>query len=74
MKANFDSMYFIARLHMVAGSLCGWGSGSGRAFDIWGRGWGVVVSLQIVDLHRLASLLTMMDNCDNFNFDLYMNN
>ena len=30
--------------------------------------------LQIVDLRWLASLLTMMDNCGNFNFDLYMNN
>ena len=36
--------------------------------------WYKIASLQIVDLRRLVSLLTMMDNCDNFNFDLYMNN
>ena len=36
--------------------------------------WCKIESLQTVDLQRMASLLTMMDNCDNFNFDLYMNN
>ena len=36
--------------------------------------WCKIESFQTVDLQRMASLLTMMDNCDNFNFDLYMNN
>ena len=34
--------------------------------------WCKIESLQTVDLQRMASLLTMIDNCDNFNFDLYM--
>ena len=62
---------------MEAGPFCGWGSGSGRAFDSLGEGAGVwykTESHPIVDLRRLASLLSMIDNFDNFNFDLYTNN
>ena len=76
MKADFDSMYFMQDFiwwlgHFVGGGvdvvgLLTFGGGAGV--------WYKIESLQIVDLRRLASLLTMMDNCDNFNFDLYMNN
>ena len=39
---------------MVAGSFCGWGSGSGRAFDFWGRGWGVVQNRESPDCRSLV--------------------
>ena len=76
MKANFDSMNFMQDFmqwlgHFVGGGvevvgLLTFGGGAGV--------WCEIESLQTVDLQRLASLCTMMDNCDNFNFDLYMNN
>ena len=77
-KANFDSMYFMQDFirwldYFVGGGmevvgLLTFGGGAGV--------WCKIESLQTVDLHaqRMASLLTMLDNCDNFNFDLYMNN
>ena len=34
---------------MVAGSFFGWGSGGGRAFNFWGRGWGVVQNRESPD-------------------------
>ena len=74
MKANFNSMYFMQDFirwlgHFVGGGvevvgLLTFGGGAGV--------WCKIESLQTVDLQRMASLLTMIDNCDNFNFDLYM--
>ena len=70
---------------MIACTSCktsygGWGHFVGGGVEVvglltFGGGAGVwckIESLQTVDLQRMASLLTMIDNCDNFNFDLYM--
>ena len=76
MKADFDSMYVMQDFIWWLGHFVGGGvEVVGLLTFRGGAGvWYKIESLQIVDLRRLASLLTMMDNCDNFNFDLYMNN
>ena len=77
MKANFDSMYFMQDFIwwlIGTGHFVGGGVEVVGLLTFGGGVWCKIESLQTVDLQRMASLLTMMDNCDNFNFDLYMNN